>query len=155
MLGHLMWTDSLEKTLMLWKIEGKGRGGQQSMRPLDSITESLDVNLCKIWETVEDRGAWHAAVHGVAKNWTWLSNWTTIIGDFGKNKGYIIFKIRYLFKWSDNWTPSISFIWQTVTMGQNDINSLLLRSSNNIVEGLLGWGQTPHPFFSSFLLMDF
>ena len=81
--GHLMWrTDSLEKTLMLGKIEGRRRREWQRMKGLDGITDSMNMGLSKLREVVKDREAWRATVHGVAKSWTWLNDWTTTTQSF-------------------------------------------------------------------------
>ena len=94
--GYLMWrADSMGKTLMLGKTEGKTRRGWQRMRWLGSISGSMDVNLTKLWETVEDRGAWSATVHGVGKSGIWLSNWTTT--KYSLNKTSLKYPILFHF----------------------------------------------------------
>ena len=96
-------TDSLEKTLMLGKIEGRRRRGQQRMRWLDGITDSMDMSQSKLWELVMDREAWHTAVHGFAKSQTRLSNWTEL-----NTSQHQFFPMALCIRWPTYWTFYIS-----------------------------------------------
>ena len=89
-------TDSLEKTLILGKVEDGRRRGWQKMRWLDGITDSMDMNLGKLWETVKDRKAWCAAVHGVTKSQTRLSDWTIATTWMGFEAGLLVQSVSYL-----------------------------------------------------------
>ena len=101
--GHLMWrVDSLEKTLMLGGIGGRRRRGQQRMRWLDGITDSMDMSLSELRELVMDREACRAAIHVVTKSWTWLSNWTEL-----KGNQYWIFIRRTVAKAPIRWPPNL------------------------------------------------
>ena len=106
-LGHLMWrANSLEKPLMLGKIESRTRRGRQRMRWLDGITDSMHMSLSKLQEMVKDRETRYAAVHGVAKNWTQLSDWTKTA------KRIIIMSLKQKPWWGSTWIRFVEGLGQ-------------------------------------------
>ena len=139
--GHLMQrTDSLEKTLMLGKIQGRRRRGQQRMRWLDGITDSMGMSLSKLRELMMDREAWCAAVHGVTKSWTRLSDWAEL------NLTLLQLHGHYTLHYSQHQTVSLfrkihkksslgcHFLWRSDTRASQQIHQILAQPSSVLVK---------------------